>query len=142
MSKNQGDLLNRILQSVFYKSSLNKAGKISQNATSILALLKRALSKTSELGTGGVFDAIRHKVLLLSRLLKSYANGSYRHVSLKNLLTIIAGMLYFISPIDLIPDFLPLIGFMDDIALLTFIVKSMAEELEKFELWEMNNPEN
>jgi uncharacterized membrane protein YkvA (DUF1232 family) len=142
MSKQQGDLLNRILESVFYKSSMNKAGKISSNAQSILGVLKRTLSKTKELGRGGVFDLIIVKIVLLGRLLKSYADGSYRHISTKNLITIIAGLLYFISPIDLIPDFLPMIGFMDDIALLTYIVRGLDEELEKFELWEMNNPEN
>ncbi|SOE20655.1 Uncharacterized membrane protein YkvA, DUF1232 family [Spirosomataceae bacterium TFI 002] len=142
MSKKQGDLLNRILESVFYKSSMNKAGKVSSNAQSILEVLKRTLTKTKDLGTGGIFDLIREKVTLLGRLLKSYADGSYRDISTKNLISIIAGFLYFISPIDLIPDFLPMVGFMDDIALLTFIVRGLGEELEKFELWEMNNPEN
>jgi len=43
---------------------------------------------------------------------------------------------YFISPIDIIPDFLPLIGLSDDVALLVFIFKSIDEELLKFNQWQ------
>lgn len=142
MSQNTSDLLNRILNSFFYKTSLGKAGRISRNAQSLLEILKQSLNKTKDLGVGGVFDQIRLKVVLLGRLLKGYASGEYRDVELKNIITIIAGLVYFLSPIDLIPDFLPLLGYADDIALLTYITRNVSEELEKFELWELNNSKN
>ncbi|WP_055149729.1 YkvA family protein [Jiulongibacter sediminis] len=136
------DMLKRVLKSVFFKNSMGKAGRISRNAGSLLALLKNALNKTQELGVGGAFDSIREKVVTLGKLLKAYASGQYRDIELKNLIIMIASLVYFLSPIDLVPDFLPLLGYADDIALLTYVLRSVAEEVEKFELWEMNKDLN
>lgn len=142
MAEKNDDLIGRILNSIFYKSSFSKANRVSKNAKSLLNILRNALQKTKDLGTGGIFDLIRSKVVLVGKLVKAYAQGTYRDIEFKNLIIIVAGLIYFISPIDLIPDFLPLLGYADDVALLTFIVGSVSEELEKFELWEMNNTEN
>src|SRR5665811_215757 len=40
-------------------------------------------------------------------------------VDIKSKLTIVAGLGYFIFPFDLIPDVLPVIGFTDDLSVLT-----------------------
>lgn len=45
------------------------------------------------------------------------------------------GLLYFIVPMDLIPDYLPVIGYLDDLAVLTTIVNSLQEEIEKYRNW-------
>jgi uncharacterized membrane protein YkvA (DUF1232 family) len=144
MSSNNAndDLISKVLNSVFFKSSLGKAGHISKNSRSLLALLKNALEKSKHLGVGGVFQSIRLKIVIIGGLIKSYATGEYRDIEIKNLVILIASLVYFISPIDLLPDFLPFLGYADDIALLTFVLGSMSEELEKFELWEMNKHVN
>lgn len=136
------DMLKRVLKSVFFRNSMGKAGRISRNAGSLLNLLKKTLNKTQELGVGGVFDSLRDKVVTLGKLLKAYASGEYREIELKNLVIMIASLVYFLSPIDLVPDFLPLLGYADDIALLTYVLRSVSEEVEKFELWEMNKDLN
>jgi uncharacterized membrane protein YkvA (DUF1232 family) len=141
-STKQADLISRVLSSLFFKNSLGKASRISKNSKSLLALLKNTLSKSKQLGVGGVFDSLRIKIVTIGSLLKSYATGEYRDIELKNLIILIASLVYFLSPIDLMPDFLPFIGYADDIALLTFVFGSMSEELEKFELWEMNKHVN
>ena len=54
------------------------------------------------------------------------------------IITFLFSLLYVISPIDLIPDFIPFIGYFDDIALLLAAVKSfrflitIAIKLQKF----------
>jgi uncharacterized membrane protein YkvA (DUF1232 family) len=129
------DFINKILESVFFQSALSKAPKIAKNAQSLLKLLKQALDKTQKMGVGGIYDEIREKVVLLGELLKAYSSGEYRQIELTNLLKIIAGFIYFISPIDIIPDVLPFIGLTDDVALLIFIIKNISEEINRFETW-------
>ena len=51
------------------------------------------------------------------------------------IIIVIIAALYIISPIDLIPDFIPLIGFMDDIAVLTTIISALQGELVKYRNW-------
>lgn len=133
------DLLGKILESVFYKKALGKAPRIAKNASSLLKLLKQTLEKTQSLGVGGIYDEIRSKVVLLGELLKAYATGEYRQIDLGNVLKVVAAFIYFISPLDIIPDIIPMIGFTDDVALLIFIVKSIGDELEKFEIWKTLN---
>ncbi|WP_064196775.1 MULTISPECIES: DUF1232 domain-containing protein [Emticicia] len=130
------NLLSKVIESVVYKSALKKAPRIAKNAKSLLQLLQTALKKTQHLGAGGVFDVIREKVTILGTLIKAYAVGDYRQIEVGNLLKVIAGFVYFIAPIDIIPDILPFIGLSDDVALLMFIFKSIDDELVKFNEWQ------
>jgi uncharacterized membrane protein YkvA (DUF1232 family) len=134
------DLLSKILESSFYKIALGKAPRLAKNANGLLNLLRNALLKTQKMGAGGVFDILREKITLLGGLIKAYATGEYRQIELPNLLKVIAGFVYFVSPIDLIPDFLPYIGLSDDVALLMFIINSIDNELLKFQQWQKSKP--
>lgn len=130
--------LKTILGSIFFKNSFLKASRLSKNSKGIILLLGTVFTKMKSESGGSPFQKIRHKVKSLGLLLRHYANGSYRSVEGKNIVIILAGMIYFLSPVDLIPDILPVIGFADDIALITFIYNSVSEELEKFEMWLLN----
>ena len=61
-----------------------------------------------------------YSALLLQYLMKSDA------VPLKAKLVLSAALGYFILPIDLIPDFAPLLGFTDDVGVLLLILRQMA----------------
>lgn len=135
---NTSNILEKILDSVFYNSSLKKASRISTNAVGILTLLKGVLKKIQAEGKSTVMQSISSKIMTLGKLLKFYATGDYRGIDLKNVVIIITALVYFLSPIDLIPDFIPMLGFADDIALVTFVFNSVAEEIEKFETWLLN----
>ena len=130
--------LKTILGSIFFKNSFLKASRLSKNSKGIILLLGTVISKMQSDGSGGTFQKIKTKVKNLGLLLRHYANGSYRHVETKHIIFILAGMIYFLSPVDLIPDILPLVGFADDIALFSFIYNSVSKELEKFEIWLLN----
>ncbi|MBP6387401.1 MAG: DUF1232 domain-containing protein [Pseudarcicella sp.] len=135
---NTSNILEKILDSVFYNSSLKKASRISTNAVGILTLLKGVLKKIQAEGKSTLMQSISTKIMTLGKLLKFYATGDYRGIDLKNVVIIITAFVYFLSPIDLIPDFIPMLGFADDIALVTFVFNSVAEEIEKFETWLLN----
>lgn len=130
--------LKTILGSIFFKNSFLKASRLSKNSKGIILLLGTVFTKMKSEGETSPFRKIKEKIKSLGLLLRHYANGSYRSVEGKNIVIILAGMIYFLSPIDLIPDILPVIGFADDIALITFIYNSVSLELEKFEMWLLN----
>ena len=70
-------------------------------------------------------------VKTLLKMLKAWQGGSYKF-SKKTILYVIAGLLYFLSPMDLVPDFILGLGFIDDAAVLAIVVKRIRSELEKF----------
>lgn len=45
---------------------------------------------------------------------------------------VIAGLLYFISPIDLIPDYIPILGYIDDAFVISIVLNSLAGEIERY----------
>jgi len=45
------------------------------------------------------------------------------------------GLLYFILPTDLIPDFIPVIGYLDDLAVLTTLMNSLDKEIREYRIW-------
>ena len=70
------------------------------------------------------------------RLLRAYAKGQYRAIAWESLLLIAAGLIYLVSPIDVIPDFLPA-GLVDDGVVLAFVLTLVLDELEDFRKWEL-----
>ncbi len=47
------------------------------------------------------------------------------------------GVLYIISPIDLLPEVaVPVIGVLDDLAVLSLTIPKLIKEVDKFLLWE------
>lgn len=142
MSTKNSNLIEQVLSSIFYKRSEGKAGKILQNPSGLLNLLKNAFNKANDGNEGGILGSIRAKLTSIVSLVKSYASGEYRDISRGSIITIVAALIYFVSPIDFIPDFIPMLGFADDLALLTFVISKLGEELEKFQLWELNKDLN
>lgn len=142
MSTKSPNFIEQILGSSFYKRSTGKAGKLLQNPTKLFELLKNALSKAGNDGSNDTLGKIRAKLTLVVNLVRSYASGEYRDISRGSIISVIAALIYFVSPIDFIPDFVPMLGFADDLALLTFVLGKLKDELEKFELWKMNKDLN
>lgn len=66
----------------------------------------------------------------------AYARWNYREIPPDALTVVIAGLVYVVSPLDLIPDFLPG-GFADDAAVIVWVVKTVRDELDAFRAWEL-----
>jgi len=70
------------------------------------------------------------------RLIRAYANGSYRDISLENFGLIVAAIIYFVMPLDALPDFIAGLGLTDDAAILAWTFGKVSEELDRFLDWE------
>ena len=130
-------LLKRVLKSIFFRQANTKAVRYARNSTSLLNLIREALQKSGGI-SGEKMQAFREQIGLLSRMLKSYASGQYRDLPWKTLIRMIAVLVYFVSPIDFIPDLLPIVGITDDIALVVWLVSAIRDDIDKFRQWEHN----
>lgn len=84
--------------------------------------------------TSGPLKNILNDVKDLYSMSRDAIKGDYK-LHPVNIGVIAGGLLYFIIPTDLIPDFIPFVGLVDDIALLTTIIKSLQGELQKYRKW-------
>jgi uncharacterized membrane protein YkvA (DUF1232 family) len=73
----------------------------------------------------GALAKFVENIKTLFSLLKDYKNGKYTQVPLASIATIAGTLLYIFSPIDLIPDAIPLLGLVDDAAVLGICLKSI-----------------
>lgn len=85
----------------------------------------------------GSLTDIWDELQLLFSLVKDYAKGDYTAISKSAIISILAGLLYFISPLDLVPDFILGLGFLDDVIVLRFVYKKMRKELEQYQAWKV-----
>lgn len=129
-------IVSKILKSAFFANILSKAGGIAKNKVVLLTLIQQVVSKIEAKGMEEGLKEVLGKVKMLVRFLKAYATGAYREVPMKSVVIIIGVLVYFVSPLDLIPDVLPIIGITDDVALVVWLFKTLEAELTKFADWE------
>lgn len=97
----------------------------------VLEIVERRLDRVQ----AGALTPLKHDLQTLLRMLRASGEGTYRQVSKKNLVLAGLGLLYLVSPLDVIPDFLPG-GFADDAAVIGFVLRKIRGELVAFEAWE------
>ena len=71
----------------------------------------------------------------LANLIKAWILGVYTEIPKETLILIIAALLYFLSPLDTIPDFLGPLGFTDDATVVLFVMNTIRKELNKYKEW-------
>ena len=71
-------------------------------------------------------------VMLLSELLGDYFRRRYREIPYSTIAASAFAIFYTINPIDLVPDFLPVIGWSDDITIVGLILAGIAVDLRKY----------
>ena len=69
-------------------------------------------------------------------MVREAASGRYRKLPKRSLVAIVAALLYFLDPLDMIPDFIPFVGFVDDAAVLAWVASRMHADLRAFLDWE------
>ena len=72
---------------------------------------------------------------LLFLMLKDWWRGAYRQLPWWCIGVLIFTLLYVLSPIDLIPDWIPVIGLLDDVTLMYLCYKVIEGEIEKYKRW-------
>lgn len=106
--------------------------------------LQKVLAKedkiTQKVKGAGSLEEHLETVKLMFALIKAYWSGEYRQIPWFTIAAIVAALLYVLSPLDLIPDFIPVIGLMDDAMVLAACLKLVKKDLAQFEAWRLANP--
>ncbi|MAE81985.1 MAG: hypothetical protein CMB80_04565 [Flammeovirgaceae bacterium] len=115
------------------KETLTENDKVKGLITEVKSKVDKLNSDSEERST------FIYQLQVIIRMVRAHINGSYRAFSATTMLTLVFALVYFITPIDLIPDFIPALGLTDDISLVYFIFKSLADDIAKFRVWEEAN---
>lgn len=111
------------------------AGKVTEED------LAKVLNKQKEIEdkfkTGGPLGQYIEDLKLLFAIVKDYMNGSYRDIPWYSIAAIVAALLYVLSPLDLIPDPIPIIGLIDDAFVIAACLSMIESDLHAYKEWKL-----
>lgn len=114
--------------SKFLKGSwLEKAKRYAFNPKKMKELLLQLGKYVSKNG----LSSVKETLVLMKDYLFDVTTGRYKDYDGKKLLIIIAAAIYVVTPIDIMPDFIPP-GLIDDLSIVAWAMKEAAAELEKY----------
>ena len=132
---------NDVAGSAIFKKFLNTAEGYIKQPTRMKSLLTDAYKKASEKNDVGTLAHEAWDTLqTMFRLIKASMSGEYTGVPGTTVAAAVAVLVYFLSPIDLIPDFIPVLGLLDDVALVAWFSTTLKGEMDKFHEWELTRP--
>lgn len=74
-------------------------------------------------------------IKLMLSLITDFISGNYKEIPWNIIAAITGALVYFISPIDAIPDFIPVVGYMDDALVISLALAFSKEDLMKYKIW-------
>lgn len=129
----------KISDSLIYKAFVKSANHLLKKPLTVFEILKKAVERLKQYDSIYEFtDDTKERFMLIVRMLRAYVKGEYTDISKTNAVLSLAAILYFVSPIDLIPDFL-IGGLIDDLVILTWVYNNFHHEITQFLEWEEDN---
>lgn len=128
----------RISQGSFFARIKNKAAEYLKNPDKLNELINKAKNK-AESKRKGPLTEVWDSLMTLLRLIRAYAKREYVEIPWQSLILIVATILYFFIPTDLIPDWIVGLGYIDDAALIGWTMNSVKSDVDGFREWESKN---
>ncbi|QHJ06198.1 YkvA family protein [Hymenobacter busanensis] len=130
----------KISKNALFNVFLNRASKLLGKPFKVVIMLNEVADKlASEKSGKNKFAQLIDIMLTVVRLVRGYISGSYRQVETGTIVSGIAVLLYTLSPIDLVPDFIPVVGFLDDLSLMSWFIGKFQDEITRFRDWETSS---
>ena len=118
--------VNRFLKGKWFAKS-NSVLSNKNKVLLVLATLRKYMK------AGGLKN-VRKDLVLLTDYVSDIVHGHFHNYIQSSIILALAGLIYVVSPLDVVPDFLPL-GFLDDITIITWAIAKIAGELSKYSQW-------
>ena len=132
IQENLNMLIYEVNQVTKKRSAINSSIEIIKDSNKVNIVLNKAHNKIKTFPVLGEYAA---DITLLFGIIKDYCNGSYRDIPIGTIVALVGTLLYFVSPVDFVPDIVPGLGALDDIAVLTWALKQVHDDLQEYSKW-------
>ena len=101
----------------------------------LLAQVKTNVADLPQAAAGAL-----QNIPLMASMIKGYVTQQYTNVSPKVVASVLGSLLYLVKGKDLIPDSIPVLGLVDDVAVVALAMKLNEKEIEEFKQWQEDQP--
>src|SRR5437763_9874520 len=124
-----------ITDSSAFRRAASDAESYARDPKQLAKLVEDAVGKINLIPRGPFVETWPYLMAMI-RAIRAYERKEYRDIPESNLLTIIAAIIYFVSPFDVIPDYIPILGHIDDAVVVSLALRSVRADLDAFMAWE------
>jgi uncharacterized membrane protein YkvA (DUF1232 family) len=128
--------MNRKLLKYIKTKFVKVAEDLMENPQGLKFSLEKAKEKLNKESVRDSLGSYVEDLKTLMRLLKSWVSRKYTGVSTQTIVYTILAIVYFVNPTDFVPDFILGLGFMDDIAVISWVLDKIKVDLKSFKDWE------
>jgi uncharacterized membrane protein YkvA (DUF1232 family) len=128
-------------ESDIFNEVKSDSSKMSQDELNEILKNENQIEKKASKLNFEKFSKLIKQLTLSLRMLKDYKTKAYTNIPWRTIALLIAAILYFINPFDIIPDFLPFFGYTDDALAFAAIFKSAQTDLQEYCTWKGYNTE-
>jgi uncharacterized membrane protein YkvA (DUF1232 family) len=84
------------------------------------------------------FQKLKNEIIILLQLLRDYKNKKYTKPPWMSIAAIVFALLYVLNPLDLVPDFIPFVGYIDDASMLALTLRMISGDVQDYQIWKAN----
>ena len=127
----------QLSKNAIFSVFVNRATKLLGKPFKVVTILNETANKLADKESkDNKFKQLFDVALTLVRMVRSYVSGEYREIETSTIVSGFAVLLYVLSPIDLVPDFIPVLGFLDDLSLVSWFLGKFQGEITRYRVWE------
>ena len=124
-----------------FEKGLVKAGAQSVSEKDIVKVVARSEEIKKKFRPGGPLQRFILDGQLMIGMIKDYWARRYRQVPMGVVGAAVFTLLYVFNPLDLVPDVLPIVGQIDDAALVAACLMLVEHDLRTYQAWKAGHPE-
>ena len=118
------------------KKGYKKAEILLHDENKLEIFLKKIENKLTIVPIVG--NALSYIPVMIS-MIRSYVRKEYTEIPIGSIISMISALIYFVSPVDIIPDFLPVVGYLDDAAVVAACIKLVKSDIDDYKQWRKIN---
>jgi uncharacterized membrane protein YkvA (DUF1232 family) len=111
------------------------AGRIDDEDVRKAARSEEAVRRKLEGSSPGFIEKAGAKIEIFISAIRDYSSGNYKDVPWLTIALCAFAVLYFLNPADIIPDVIPLGGFIDDAGVIAAAYAAVMRDLTRYEKW-------
>jgi len=119
-------------------------GTLLKKALTIFSVYKLKNLKKGDLDSAALkapnLQEVKEDFKLLVDMGKDSYHGTYK-INKWNLSVLVGTIIYVVSPLDAVPDIIPVLGWLDDVTIVTYSLSKLTEEIKRYKEFKANKQE-